>query len=459
MASGSAFGPRHFGRPVQQLLTMLVIIGLTGAGAWVAFPRVEAVFLANLYLNAAIAFVFVVGVITCFWQVAVLWRTVSWISRFAIDSDTQDTPPRLLASLVTMLRGRGRQKYITSTAARSLLDSVASRIEEGRDISRYITNLLIFLGLLGTFWGLAITVPAVVDTIRALKPADGEAGVDIFARLMNGLENQLGGMGTAFSSSLLGLAGSLVVGLLEIFAGQGQNRFYRDLEEWLSSITRVSFAGDGEAAASGDGAVLAQIDGVLESLETAINGLAEGQAEGVQAMRSLAAGQSANADRIGQLAESLAQTEKNRARLEGQIEALHVAVNQLTEVMQAQQQALAELASAQPAAQPGGGAPAEAVAEQTAALKAIVEGQKEIVEQLRRSGEGANAEIKNRLRYIDSRLVRLIEELQEGRQTTTDLIRTDIGAIARLLRRAMRAPDEPAAPGGAQAPAGKARGG
>ena len=138
---------------------------------------------------------------------------------------------------------------IAASSTRSILDSVATRIEEAREITRYIVNLLIFLGLLGTFYGLATTVPSLVETIRSLAPEDGESGFEVFNRLMNGLEGQLSGMGVAFSSSLLGLAGSLLVGLLELFAGHGQNRFYRELEEWLSSITRLGFSsGDGETS-------------------------------------------------------------------------------------------------------------------------------------------------------------------------------------------------------------------
>ncbi len=156
-----------------------------------------------------------------------------------------------------MRSNRGTQLQIGASSSRSILDSIATRIDEARDITRYIVNLLIFLGLLGTFFGLATTVPAVVETIRSLAPGEGEGGVEVFNRLMTGLEEQLGGMGTAFSSSLLGLAGSLVVGLMELFAGHGQNRFYRELEEWLSTITKLSYAsGDGEDASEA-GAYLA----------------------------------------------------------------------------------------------------------------------------------------------------------------------------------------------------------
>jgi hypothetical protein len=165
---------------------------------------------------------------------------------------------------------------ISSTAARSILDSVASRIDEARDITRYLINLLVFLGLLGTFYGLATTVPAVVETIRALSPQEGETGLEVFAKLMGGLEAQLGGMGTAFSSSLLGLAGSLVIGLLELFAGHGQNRFYRELEEWLSSITRIGFGAD---TAEGDSAapmvaMMAELSLSLRKLTATVDALA-----------------------------------------------------------------------------------------------------------------------------------------------------------------------------------------
>ena len=140
---------------------------------------------------------------------------------------------------------------ISSSSAHSILESVATRIDEARDITRYLTNLLIFLGLLGTFYGLATTIPAIVNTIKSLAPGPGESGLDVFTKLMAGLQAQLGGMSTAFSSSLMGLAGSLVVGLLELFASHGQNRFFRELEEWVSSITRLGLAsGDSEGAGS-----------------------------------------------------------------------------------------------------------------------------------------------------------------------------------------------------------------
>ena len=234
----------QFSQPVRQITSMLIVLGLIGAGFYLGYDQILAIFQSNPYLNGVILGVFVLGVLSCFGQVAQLMRSVQWIEVFTRRVNGQETPqaPGLLAPLATLLGSRGARMQLSSTAGRSILDSVAQRIDEDREITRYIGNTLIFLGLLGTFYGLATTVPALVETIRSLNPGEGEDGADIFGRLQAGLESQLGGMGTAFSSSLLGLAGSLVVGLLELFASHGQNRFYRVLEEWLSSITRLGFA-------------------------------------------------------------------------------------------------------------------------------------------------------------------------------------------------------------------------
>src|SRR6056297_2352816 len=249
-----------FSHPFRQIMLMLIVLGLTCFGAFLALPRVLPVFQANPYLNGFIIFVFLIGVVACFWQVFQLIGSVRWIEGFVAEHPGHEMTkaPRLLAPLATLLRSRSKRVQIASTSARSILDSVAQRIDEAREITRYIVNMLIFLGLLGTFYGLATTVPAVVDTIRNLAPQEGEGGVEVFDRLMSGLEAQLGGMGVAFASSLLGLAGSLVVGLLELFASHGQNRFYRELEEWMSTITRVGFAGqDGEV--TGEAAAMAPV--------------------------------------------------------------------------------------------------------------------------------------------------------------------------------------------------------
>ena len=253
----------HFSQPIRQVLLMLSVLALTSAGTVVAAPRVLAVFTANLWLNGFILFVFFVGVISCFVQVVQLIKSVRWIEEFVNKPDKGSSKaPQLLAPLATLLRSRGASIQISASSSQSILESVSTRVEEAREITRYIVNLLIFLGLLGTFYGLATTVPALVETIRSLAPQEGETGFEVFTRLMSGLEGQLSGMGVAFASSLLGLAGSLVVGLLELFAGQAQNRFYRELEEWLSTITSFNVTVD-EGNSSTDNTILL---GIFERL-------------------------------------------------------------------------------------------------------------------------------------------------------------------------------------------------
>lgn len=283
----SPANPR-FSQPIRQIVLMVTVLALVLAGGWVAYGRILPIFQANLWLNGFILGVFGLGILACFWQVGQLIRSVSWIERFAErrrhavekgiaargEADTGDQPPRLLAPLAALLGTRGPVGGVISTgAASSILDSVATRIDELRDITRYLTNLLIFLGLLGTFYGLATTIPAVVETIRTLAPQQGESGLQVFDKLMSGLEAQLGGMATAFSSSLLGLAGSLVVGLLELFATHGQNRFYRELEEWMSGFTRVSLAGN-----EGDAVDQAALAGFLEQMAGQMDRLQQIQA-------------------------------------------------------------------------------------------------------------------------------------------------------------------------------------
>ena len=253
----------RFSQPIRQVLLMLSVLVLTSLGTVVAAPRVMAVFTANLWLNGFILFVFFVGLISCFVQVVQLIKSVRWIEEFVNKTDKGAVKaPQLLAPLAALLRSRGTSIQISSSSSQSILESVSTRVEEAREITRYIVNLLIFLGLLGTFYGLATTVPALVETIRSLAPQEGETGFEVFTRLMSGLEGQLSGMGVAFASSLLGLAGSLVVGLLELFAGQAQNRFYRELEEWLSTITSFNLTVDDRNSSAENSALM----GIFERL-------------------------------------------------------------------------------------------------------------------------------------------------------------------------------------------------
>ncbi len=375
----------YFTQPITQLLLMLVTLGLVALGGAVAFPRVSGVFLANPYLNSFIFFVFVIGVFACFWQVGQISRSTSWIKWFVRQPEDRtgvEQAPRLLAPLAALLRTRGARMQIGSTSSRSILDSVATRIDEARDITRYIVNLLIFLGLLGTFFGLATTVPAVVETIRSLAPNPNEGAIEVFSRLMTGLEKQLGGMGVAFSSSLLGLAGSLVVGLLELFASHGQNRFYRELEEWLSSITRLGFsAGDGDNLTD-QSAVAAVLDHMSEQME---------------AMNTM-----------------FTQSDVSRALLDEKLDGLVASMDRMTRHIQAGDAA-------------------------AGALVRVADGQDRLIDAIESQGkltsaEHVDAESRMRLRSIDVQLLRILEEISAGRQESISDLRSDIAALTKTIR-------------------------
>lgn len=374
----------QFSQPVRQISLMLIVLALTGVGAFLALPSVLPIFAANPWLNGVIIFVFVVGVLACFYQVTQLIGSVRWIEDFAADNSEPDAqPPQLLAPLASLLRQRGARMQVSTASTRSILDSVASRIDEVREITRYIVNMLIFLGLLGTFYGLATTVPAVVDTIRSLAPGEGEAGVDVFGRLMTGLEAQLGGMGVAFGSSLLGLAGSLVVGLLELFAGHGQNRFYQELEDWLSSITRVGLTSGDDV---GDQNIMASV------MDQMVEQMAEMQ-------------------------QMFTQSDVSRAMVDDKLGKLADAVDRMTTRMEHDTTTNSAL---------------DRVAYGQDRLIAVLEGQV--------AGEGIDAESRMRLRSIDVQMLRILEEISAGRQETMVEFRKDISLLAKALS-GQRAPE------------------
>ena len=263
-----------FSQPTRQTALMIFVLLCVFFIAYLLFPAVAPIFLSSPYLNGVIIGVFILGVLACFWQVFILVSSVYWIEGFVSERPGHEIakPPRILAPLEALLRDKQSRRNINPLSARSILDSVATRLDEVRDITRYIINLLIFLGLLGTFYGLATTVPAVVETIKSLAPKEGQTGLEVFEGLMVGLESQLGGMGTAFASSLLGLAGSLVVGLLELFAGHGQNRFYMELEEWLSSISKI---GQSFYETENPNSPISSSELVINSFENKLNHLIE----------------------------------------------------------------------------------------------------------------------------------------------------------------------------------------
>lgn len=372
----------QFSQPVRQISLMLLALGLSGFGAFVALPRVLPVFQANPYLNGFIFFVFLIGVVACFYQVLQLIGSVRWIENFASASETpDDTPPQMLAPLAALLRTRGARMQVSASSTRSILDSVATRIDEARELTRYIVNMLIFLGLLGTFYGLATTVPAIVDTIRSLSPQEGEASTDVFNRLMTGLESQLSGMGVAFASSLLGLAGSLIVGLLELFAGHGQNRFYQELEDWLSSITRVGFA-SGEDSSPEQAVMAGMVDHMAEQMEN--------------------------------MQDMFSRSEAGRAEVEQRLGSLAVAIERMAVQLGDQ-----------------GGA--------SDAMERIAQGQERMIYALENPNVEpvettvGDAESRMRLRSIDVQMLRILEEISAGRQESMAELRIELSHLTKAL--------------------------
>jgi hypothetical protein len=247
------------------LVRMLVFLVACGLVAVVLYKQIVLAFFANPGLNALIGVVLLIGILLSFRQVIRLYPEISWVNNFRIADPglALDRHPTLLAPMAAILGGeRTGRMTITQATMRHLLDSIATRLDEARDISRYMTGLLVFLGLLGTFWGLIETVGSVGKVIDGLK-VGGDAGA-LFDTLKEGLAAPLGGMGISFSSSLFGLAGSLILGFLDLQSSQAQNRFYTDLEDWLA--TTVRHYGD-DGAPSGD--VSAALDKLRATVEEA----------------------------------------------------------------------------------------------------------------------------------------------------------------------------------------------
>ena len=388
---------RQFTQPIRQIVIMLAISGLIGLGGYLARDLLLSLYQANIYLNGFIIGVFGIGVLACFMQVLALISSISWLKRFTNgDGSFAGNPPRLLTSLVSLMRVRQSKMKIGSAASHSIMESVASRIDEAREITRYINNLLIFLGLLGTFYGLATTVPAVVETIRSLNPSENEGSVEVFSRLMAGLENQLGGMGTAFASSLLGLAGSLVVGVLELFASHGQNRFYRQLEDWLSSITRVNLANienESGSQTSNNG----MLDEVLDQMAGQIS----------DALTQLAA-------TLQALEVSLNKADEKRSNSDKKIDDLIVTLREIADNSVDSEEDLNIGPS-----------------KELEALTILIGGQEKLLERL--LIESDNSEMRMNLRNIDTNLLRALEELPLNYREATDGLKNDLGKIVEAI--------------------------
>src|SRR3954453_8516980 len=253
------------------LVRMLVFLVLCGLVMVVLYKQIMTAFFANPGLNALIGAVLLIGIILSFRQGIRLYPEVSWVNNFRIADPGLAIAqrPTLLAPMAAILGGeRTGRMSISQQTMRHLLDSIATRLDEARDISRYMTGLLVFLGLLGTFWGLIETVGSVGKVIEGLK-VGGDSG-SLFDTLKEGLAAPLGGMGISFSSSLFGLAGSLILGFLDLQSSQAQNRFYTDLEDWLASTVREYGSGEVSVAGTGGGIASGELQAVVERLRSVL---------------------------------------------------------------------------------------------------------------------------------------------------------------------------------------------
>jgi hypothetical protein len=280
------FDPYRLSNPQVFLLSMIIFLVIAGFVGAILYRQISTAFLTNPGLNGLILGVLGVGVILVFQQVIGLFREVRWVNTFR-SGDTlmaARRDPVLLAPMRALL-SRQQGVALSTLSTRSILDSIATRLDESRDISRYLIGLLVFLGLLGTFWGLLQTIGSIGATIQSLDPGSGDTN-DILDSLKAGLNAPLEGMGTAFSSSLFGLSGSLVLGFLDLQAGRAQNRFYTELENWLSSVTDPN-SGMSHSGANLEGS--ADMKTVAEALKT-MQGSAGGSQRATAAMANLAEG-------------------------------------------------------------------------------------------------------------------------------------------------------------------------
>jgi biopolymer transport protein ExbB/TolQ len=287
--------PNRLSSPHVYLWRMVLFTILVAFLIFIEYRTVIAAFEANPFLNGLIAAVGLIGVALSVVMVWRLFREVSWVNRFRFGLEAKRQPV-LLAPMATLFRDGPDQTVMSAVTMRSILDTVGTRLDEQRDILRYVIGLLVFLGLLGTFYGLLQTISSVGATINSLDVSSGDSAV-VFQNLKTGLQAPLAGMGTAFSSSLFGLTGSLIIGFLDLQASQAQNRFYTELEDWLSTLTDI--VDDMEVA--GAAAATVELQRAVDRLAAIVEGAELG-------------GDKATARALQQLAEGIGQLVKNARR-------------------------------------------------------------------------------------------------------------------------------------------------
>jgi len=281
------YDPYHLKSPTIYLIknvVFLIIVALVGAILW---QEILKFFVANPFINSLIVLVAVTGIFLSFRQIIRLFPEIKWVNSMQDGTMARVRQPVLLAPVAGMLRDRLGEAVITPSSMRSILDSVGNRLDEAKDTSRYLTGLLVFLGLLGTFFGLLETVTNVGATIAALDTASGDTAT-LFENLKAGLTGPLQGMGTAFSASLLGLSGSLILGFLDLQASQAQNAFYTDLEDWMTSMTELDHPMT-QMQATGMGLPGEEMSAMIERLGSTMQNSDSSQ-NAIRAMAELARG-------------------------------------------------------------------------------------------------------------------------------------------------------------------------
>jgi hypothetical protein len=323
-------------RPTRYLIRMLLFLVLAGAGAALLGDALLRAFEANPLLNGFILCVLLIGVLWNIRQVMSLAPEVRWLETYKNARPRLATlpTPRLLAPMASMLASRdsrsrdGANRFtLSAPAMRSLLDGISSRLDEARELSRYMTGVLIFLGLLGTFWGLLGTIGGVSDVISGMSVGNGDINL-LFEQLKSGLARPMKGMSTAFSASMFGLAGALVLGFLDLTAGQAQNRFYNELDEWLAGLTRLGSGHMADGDASVPVYVQALLEQTAENMENLQHVLSRGEAGrevANQAIRSLT-------DNLTTLADTMRANQQLMLRLAESQAQLGPALQRLAEV-------------------------------------------------------------------------------------------------------------------------------
>ncbi len=318
-------------RPGRYLIRMAIFILAVAAAAVFAAPVLLRFFLGNPAVNGVILGILLAGIIYIFRQVVLINPEVNWIENFRRNQTSVSTErmPRLLSPMATMFGDRRSGRVsLSAMGMRTLLDGIGTRLDETRETSRYLIGLLVFLGLLGTFYGLLETVSSVSGVISGLSGGGGDPAA-AFAELKSRLAAPLGGMSTAFSASLFGLAGSLVLGFLDLQAGLAQNRFYQDLEEWLSGFTRIS--GGNMGGDMGEAPVPAYIQALLEQTADGLENLQrimargeEGRIAGNTSLQSLT-------ERLSLLTEQMRSEQTILLRFAEQQQALRPVLQKLSE--------------------------------------------------------------------------------------------------------------------------------